>query len=460
MRCLLAKVFNNRSYAEGFLEGKLYINPLASFGIGNLINPRKDMDNDYRGDLNEGTKTVHPGNCGGHGFFDSINGLPEKIEVVGDIDSQFLFEHVMSLFAIRYDEQREAYIKPDKRMKDFDDGNEGATVIISNPREFLVRLFATLSHNMASLFWAGYGVVRYVPKDGVFGERDEFTKTDDYSWQNEFRIAIDVGMSAFLAKSECIGYDSQNDALRVDIGDISDIAFMVTTDQFVNLDFSESVFQTPPKPIIPFYPPVKNRTSFSYPVFNWNNTLHVSPMALYPIKRAANQYRINNYFINKVAEMATLDDDYLKIAHMYFSRLLDLCKCPFDQEEIEALLSAIMHYMRILGIGKLAGITLEIKDGGIQAQYHNMALGDLSLMEVDWMYCKYTRSNGAWKPSAFAEIAALCDDDEFEEYEYQGRRYCRVVVNQDAVLSTGQHVKKGEPVWIEVSKIHWLAVQE
>lgn len=30
---IIGKIFNNKEYANNFLSGKLYINPLASFGI-------------------------------------------------------------------------------------------------------------------------------------------------------------------------------------------------------------------------------------------------------------------------------------------------------------------------------------------------------------------------------------------------------------------------------------------
>ncbi len=54
MNYILAKVFNNEKYAT------VYINPLTSFGIGNLYDPHEDMTNKYRGDMNEGLKSNIP----------------------------------------------------------------------------------------------------------------------------------------------------------------------------------------------------------------------------------------------------------------------------------------------------------------------------------------------------------------------------------------------------------------
>lgn len=463
MDYLLAKIFNIRSYAEGFLQGKLYINPLVSYGIGNLIIPREDMSNTHRGDLNEGLKTVLPSSHSKHCLFNEGKDMPDDIDTIGELDSRFLFEHTMSLFAIHYDKQSGTYIQPDRRMMDFDEKGLGAAVVITKPAEFLFRLFSVLCHNMGSPFWAGYGLVRYVPKEGSFGDRDEFTKTDDYSWQNEFRIAINIGSSDFCTKNNDIGYDQNNDALLIDIGDISDIAFIVSTAQFTRLNFPEvyrSILFSQPEHILPFYPPFKNQHSFSYPVFRWKNMLFLSQSALYPIKRDTKCYVINSNFASSLAELHHTDENRLRIAHMYFSRLLDLYKHPFDHEEMAALLSAIVQYMFILRVKNLADVILEVTEDSIQPLFQGLRLIDTSLLEKDLTYHKYSRVNKAWRPSAFAELAALSDENVFPEYEYQGEKYCRIVVNQEAVLSSGQFVKKGEPVWVKVTKIAWFAVQE
>lgn len=463
MDCLLAKILNYRSYADDFLRGKLYINPLVSFGIGNLITPRKDMSNKHRGDLNEGLNTVLPNIHSKHGFFKEVQGMPDDIDTIGELDSRFLFQHTMSLFAIHFDMQSGTYRPPDRRMLDFDEKGLGATVVITKPAEFLVRVFSVLCRNMGSPFWAGYGLVRYVPKAGAFGDRDEFTKTDEYSWQNEFRIAINVGPTVFSSKTQEIGYDQNNDALLIDIGDISDIAFIVNTEQFISLSFPEvhrSILNTQPEHVLPFYPPVKNYHSFSYPVFRWNNMLFLSQSSLYPIKRDRRCYVINTIFASRMAELNHSDENLLKIAHMYFSRLLDLYKHPFDHDEISALLTAIVQYMFILRVKNLADVKLEISEDSIQPLFQGLELTDKSLLEKDLTYHKYSRTNKAWRPSAFAELAALSDDNVFPEYEYQGEKYCRIVVNQDAVLSSGEFVKKGEPVWVKVTKIAWFVVPE
>ena len=71
---LLGKIYNSPEYGESFLDGKIYINPLAAFGVGKLLSENPDM-NKHRDDLNEGnTKNVSasdifPDEHGGQGVW-------------------------------------------------------------------------------------------------------------------------------------------------------------------------------------------------------------------------------------------------------------------------------------------------------------------------------------------------------------------------------------------------------
>lgn len=58
---IIGKIFNNSEYAENLLDGKIFINPLAVFGAGELWKPningnkmKSKKFNKYRDDLNEG----------------------------------------------------------------------------------------------------------------------------------------------------------------------------------------------------------------------------------------------------------------------------------------------------------------------------------------------------------------------------------------------------------------------
>lgn len=58
----------------------------------------------------------------------------------------------------------------------------------------------------------------------------------------------------------------------------------------------------------------------------------------------------------------------------------------------------------------------------------------------------------------FAEFVAISKDTEFPEYAYEGKKYCRIVANSDAVLSSGRKVTNGEVVWVKVPKVKWFVV--
>lgn len=472
MDYILAKVFNNSSYAEGFLNGKIYMNPLTSFGIANLFNPKEDMSNKYRGDLNEGLRSNIPVNHGNlHNtipFFSELDGLPSDITLVGELDSQFLDEHALSLFALYFDTEQNTFIKPDPRMMDFsrnkDTNGIGPTVVITKPQEFLKRVVATVSQNMGTPFWMGYGLVNYTLSDDKRAECDEFTKSKEYAWQQEFRIAIDLGSPKFYVKTNQIGYDEERDAIIIDIGDIRDIAVLISTESFVNLDLSGEcnyALAQNPAPICPFYPPVKNKTTYACPVFKSGDTLYLSQTTLYPIVRDSRDYRIHAPFAEKSRNMcASKDALFIISAEAYFSRHINLYIANSCNEELGALLTVMVHYMLMLNIRELAGMYLRIEQDAILPVFHGLTAADTSLMTFPQQYQSFIRKK--FKPinTDFAELVSISDDKRFDEYEYQGERFIRIVPNQDAVLSSGKIVKKGEAVWLSVSKVKWFVAPE
>lgn len=469
MSLILAKVFNNSSYADGFLRGKIYINQLTSYGIGNLYNPREDMNNKYRGDLNEGLKSNIPADKLNQSdslnrFFDDIGGLPHGSASVGELDSRFLSKHVLSLLAIYYDTNNNSFILPDKRMISFDESHDGGTVVIYNVNEFLCRLVTASISTLGSPFWLAYGLVDYGFSLDNRHELYEFCKTKEYKWQQEFRFAIDVGISSFEVNSDKITYDVQSEAICIDIGDINDIAFLLPTGKFLELEFPDEydwILRNPPEQVCPFYPPERNMTSYSCPVMRSKTGLYYGTKALYPIIRDSHSYSINRITTEKSAGMtAAADEHFLKHANLYFSRLLDIYKNRGDTEGLSSLLTAITTYMIMLNIQELSDIHLAVDGTGITPSYHNPLLIDTTLLDKEHSYHTIHRQLIRPTNTDFAELAAISNDIEFPEYEYEGKKYCRIVVNQNATLSSGRKVSNGEAVWVAVSKIKWFAVPE
>lgn len=91
---IVGKIYNDANHAESLLNGSIYINPLAAFGVGNLFSEEKEMLNKYRGDLNEGlstnTDTNNPDSTNqAITFFQDIGGIPREANSVGEIDTRF-----------------------------------------------------------------------------------------------------------------------------------------------------------------------------------------------------------------------------------------------------------------------------------------------------------------------------------------------------------------------------------
>ena len=462
MNYLLAKVFNNAEYAKGFLSGKIYMNLLSTFGIGNLLVPKEDIKNKYRGDLNEGLARQILVMNGDYRnttpFFRGQDDLPDDITSVGELDSKFLDENALSLFSLYFDSERETFAQPDPRMIDFGINKEtkevGPTVIITQPREFLSRIVSTISRNMESPFWLAYGLVDYTLSNNSHEECDEFRKSKKYAWQQEFRIAVDVGGPTFYVRSNEIGYDPETGAIIIDIGDMSDIAMIVSTDAFLSLDFTKADYDMMARnlaPICPFYPPVKNKTTFACPVFKSGTTIHLSRNSLYPIIRDSRNYKINVLFAEKSNEMIpAMDSCFLNVICCYFSRLLSLYMVPNHQEELSSLIPAIYQYLRML----------HIEDIGMRLLCQSLLNKDSNVSSIEVQHHVITKKSFGPNNTDYAELVLISGGGISGKCELNGNRYVRLVPDQDAVLSSGRRVKKGEGVWVSVSKIKWFEISE
>ncbi len=465
---ILSKIYKNIDFATTFLNGKLNINNLSSFGIGNLFESREEMDNLYRGDMKEGLKSIIPEKEIEHcdSIYDFYNAIRDDISyediVFGELDSRFLNEFAMSFFALYYDSDNDSFIAPDKKMLDFDSKQKGATIIIYDVQEFLRRLIFTLTDTLGSPFWFAYGLVNYYLSSEERNELCDFTKEKSYEYQKEFRVAIDFGALDFKVNSDVIKYDSEKKMIEIDIGDISDIAFLIPTADFINLKFPEKyndVLHTLPKPICPFYPPVKGVNSYVCPVFYAGGEWFYGKKALYPIIRDTKSYYINGFFADKTREMVPENDlFFVEISNMYFRHLLDIYKSESDGENLSSLLSAIVKYMIMIQILNLADVKLTVDYEGIQPSYHNLNVTDTRLLDKKNLYYTVSRPPICLLNTDFAELASISDDTVFPEYEMDGKKYYRIVVNRNATLSSGRKVKKGEAVWVEVSKVEFFEV--
>lgn len=460
---ILGKIFNERQYAINLLNGQVYINPLASFGAGNLSNENKEMTNTYRGDLNEGlsanssTKDLYYNNRVIN-FFQDIGGIPLEAGSLGEIDTRFLSENVYCLSAIFFDSERKRLQHLNDKMFQFDDDNQGLAIVIYDVKEFLKRIIKALSDSMGSPYWISYGLVDYDFDKHENKVTDEFTKEASFSYQQEFRIAINIKEPEFKVcrGTDKLKYDLKNGALSLNIGSIKDIAFTLSINDYINLEFPDK-FQwletTLPDIICDFYPPRKNTLSYSCPLIRTDEAIFVSENAMYPIMRDVDSYSINQKHIRKVVPLNPSDDSFfLEILDIYFSRMLDIYKSIGDKFLLEQVLTAFVNYMFMLNIFSCGGLVLKKEEENFQALYQDVHLHDWSLKDKS---CYEVLPKKEMQPIAtdFAVLVSLSNQSRFDEYEYEGRKYVRVEVDKNGVLPSGKKVKAGEAVWVEVSKV-------
>lgn len=120
-------------------------------------------------------------------------------------DEYMAHERLFCLYALEWDEEGNI-VKPDIRMRQFGD----TAVLIWNVQEFINRFIKTANDAHDSP-WISYGRVEYYDLD--FEKNiihSEFSKTEPYSWQNEFRFVVDIAKGR-IERQEWNGADNKND---------------------------------------------------------------------------------------------------------------------------------------------------------------------------------------------------------------------------------------------------------
>jgi len=191
----LTKV-TDRQWAERLLDGELYMRPLSHFG--DLLDRPVEAANTYRGDIFEGAVAVTC-TCGfGSTFVKEAFG--DSFPVDGHVVwlSESANQHrIYSLYCFEYSTKFSAFVSPDTRLREFGD----TAVLIINPIEFFARLRQGLTERSIPLSVCAARRVNYVMDSSTCGEYDEFAKSPSYSWQNEYRLSIDLSMGQLDQKA-------------------------------------------------------------------------------------------------------------------------------------------------------------------------------------------------------------------------------------------------------------------
>jgi hypothetical protein len=232
---ILVKI-TSKKWAEKLVNnGEVFFRSLGAF---------REISKPGVGDVYEGVANT----AGKLPFWNEIEqeALSEMIEV-GMYDECMSHEKIYCLYALEYSEDGNI-IPPDIRMRQFGD----SAVVIWDGLEFCRRLESALNKKYGNSIWLGHHRVNY---NVVFSKSrmyTEFSKTEPYAWQNEYRFIFDIANGRvektewdnmtdfaklmYLNSGDKIDFFEDSDSDVVSIGDISDIGTMYPIDDFINLN--------------------------------------------------------------------------------------------------------------------------------------------------------------------------------------------------------------------------------
>lgn len=273
---LLVKILD-RMWAEKLLDGEVFMRPLSSFG--DRLDPT--CANEFRGDLLEGLSQSFRETRESTFFRDAIGVEQSQPTAMGYFAECFRHEKLYCLYRLEYSDDHSTFIAPDRRLLDFGD----TAVVIVDTLAFMRGIVGSLRKDYGDTFWFGAKRVDYsvdLSKTAVY---DEFSKASTYSWQNEYRIAIDLsdgcidqqswdGMTdfarlTFMNQGGRVHRGDEREPITVKIGDIRNACIVITTSDLVDLrlPFDRLTnISVPPDLVRPRRP---RATSFK-PIIRWS----------------------------------------------------------------------------------------------------------------------------------------------------------------------------------------------
>jgi hypothetical protein len=267
----------DKKWADKLLDGEVYLRPLSDFS--DLEKRDSDANNTFRGDTSEGIRRTFPAGQEPQYLKDILGEILEYVGGSGEIVECYQQEKVYCLYCLEYDVNKREFIKPDKQLLEF--GN--TAIIIFDSIEFVCRFYEKLLSEYGKSLWFGERRVRYNVDIKTLSEYDEFSKSSSYSWQNEFRIAVDLSngkadkeawrkmpdfcRASFLKQGGEFDINLEREPITVKIGDIRDICIQVTTEDLINLNLPFEKFLSRPRVLRPFELPRKVLETGIRPVF-------------------------------------------------------------------------------------------------------------------------------------------------------------------------------------------------
>ncbi|MEA4866252.1 MAG: hypothetical protein VB088_12750 [Sphaerochaeta sp.] len=230
----------DRVWAERLLDGEVFMRSLHAFGSWSVVeqNQSEPVKNSYRGDLHEGAVAIYK-DARDHSFIK--DGDPEFLDIIHqitDIDADDLqYFKIFSLYAMRYDHKNNHFFLPDRRIKSFGD----TAIVISDMDCLLRRILQQILNDHGELVQFLLDLVQYFDYQESTKLYPLFSKQQRYDYQNELRVAIGLLEPNKYSTDFSNSLIRSTEPLKLDIGDIRDIAFALSIDDFLKLRFPSNI---------------------------------------------------------------------------------------------------------------------------------------------------------------------------------------------------------------------------
>ncbi len=221
----------DEKYADKLMSGEVFMREMREFGSWSTPKSKEEFEaqqaselqNGMRKDLHEGTAyVVKPGDKDPYGF---VEGLPDDMKEallqVSMIDEMQKYTKLFCMSKLEYDAEQKAFLPFPARIAELGD----SAVVILNPQEFYRRLLEAYTRLYKNLYVLSAGEVIYQNLFSQTQEWDIYTKSMEYNWQNEVRIAAELRSDIIVSDEKFL--QVQN---IIPIGDISDIAIKVSVE--------------------------------------------------------------------------------------------------------------------------------------------------------------------------------------------------------------------------------------
>lgn len=235
---IVAKI-TDEQWAEKLLNGEVFMRPLREFGTWSLNEHIDDekLNNSFRGDCGEGVLEVYSDvnqdpRCYGLDSRVMKHVIATRTIDVGDLQ----YFKIFCMYALEIENGIPE--KPSENLREFGD----TAVVITDFDAFIRRVLRKHLEEDGEQLLVLLDRVEYYSLSDTKKLTPLFSKSEDYSWQNELRYAFAKLGNPSWEKEHTPGtgrmiIDTERKTL--DIGDINDIAIKMSIDDFINLRFPE-----------------------------------------------------------------------------------------------------------------------------------------------------------------------------------------------------------------------------